>query len=100
MNCLPEASSKRLGIALTVVFLIALVMGAGPGLYLVNPNPGDPETTVAWCDVPVIYAWTVFWFLVEGGVVLVAYFCLWGRTPPSRPRESSGPVEDRSEVGS
>ena len=29
------------------IFALALVMGPGPGLYLVNPAPGDPASTVA-----------------------------------------------------
>jgi len=77
MNRLSKNATNRLGIVLSLVFVTAVVMGAGPGLYLINPDPSDPETTVAWWGVPVVYVWVVLWFLVEAGVVMLAYFLVW-----------------------
>jgi hypothetical protein len=80
-------SRKRLRAVLIVVFAIAIVMGAGPGLYLVNPDPSDPGTNVTWLGVPIVYAWVILWFLVQACVVVVAYLFLW--TGESRQRVGS-----------
>ena len=37
-----KAKRKRLTIVLSLIFCLALVMGAGPGIYLINPDPSDP----------------------------------------------------------
>ena len=66
----------RLSKILAAIFVFATVMGPGPGLYLVNPAPGD-TTTATFIGMPVLFAWAVFWFLVQAGVVLVAYRKLW-----------------------
>ena len=54
-----------------------MVMGPGPGLYLVNPDPGDLAGTFTLLGIPVIYLWALFWSLVQAIVVLVAYVFLW-----------------------
>jgi len=72
-----SSGRKRLTIALSVIFALAIVMGAGPGMYLVNPDADDPDATFTFLGMPVIYAWVTFWFLVQAVVVLVAYFRLW-----------------------
>ena len=66
----------RLSNILAAIFVFAAIMGPGPGLYLVNPSPGDssPATFLA---MPILFAWAVFWFFVQAGVVLVAYCKLW-----------------------
>ncbi len=66
----------RLSKILTAVFVFATFMGPGPGLYLVNPSPGDPSPAT-FLGMPVLFAWAVFWFFVQAGVVLVAYRKLW-----------------------
>ena len=91
MTRLSNASSKRLGTILSLVFVVAVVMGAGPGLYLVNPDPSDPETKVAWLGVPIVYAWVTIWFLVQAGVVLLAYLFVW-----NAPAKKSAKKGDRS----
>ncbi len=66
----------RLSKILTAVFVFATFMGPGPGLYLVNPSPGDPSPAT-FLGMPVLFAWAVFWFFVQAGIVLVAYRKLW-----------------------
>jgi len=66
----------RLSKILALIFLFALIMGPGPGLYLVNPSPDNPSST-AFLGMPVLFAWSSFWFFVQAGVVLVAYRKLW-----------------------
>ena len=88
MNRRSSISRKRLGIVLSSLFAIAVVMGAGPGLYLVNPNPSDPEANVTWQGVPILYAWVVLWFLVQALVVLLAYFGVWNASPHDASREA------------
>ena len=68
---------NTLSVALTLVFILALVMGAGPGIYLINPDRADPETARRVLGMPIVYAWTVFWFLVQATVVVLAYIKLW-----------------------
>ncbi len=61
---------------LSSIFLFALIMGPGPGLYLVNPSSDNPAPTTC-LGMPVLFVWASFWFLVQAGVVLVAYRKLW-----------------------
>ena len=61
-----------MGIALSVVFLIALFMGPGPGNELLRSDPGAPPAL--FLGMPALYAWTVFWFLVMASVVVSASF--------------------------
>ena len=67
---------RRLTVRLTLVFLLALVMGPGPGAYLLDP---DTVFTCLGFPVPALYAWLVLWFLVMAMVVVVASARLWGR---------------------
>ena len=66
----------RLSKILAAIFIFAAIMGPGPALYLVNPSPED-ATTATFLGMPVLFAWADFWFLVQAGVVLVAYCKLW-----------------------
>ena len=61
---------------LALIFVFATIMGPGPGLYLVNPSQEEavPATILG---MPALFAWAVFWFIVQGGVVIVAYKKLW-----------------------
>ena len=65
---------KRL---LALFFLLAMVMGSGPGLYLINPDPGDPNATFTLGGLPVIYLWGLLWYAVQLGVILRAYTTHW-----------------------
>lgn len=73
----PSSGRKRLTIALSIIFALAIVMGAGPGMYLVNPDVDAPDAAFTFLGMPIIYAWIAFWFLVQAGVVVVAYYGLW-----------------------
>ncbi len=79
---------RRLTVGLACVFALAVVMGPGPGVYLVNPDPGDPHTTTTIASVPILYLWALFWFLVQATVVVVAYLCLWD-SPDDRAHETA-----------
>ncbi len=70
-------SRGRSGIVLTGIFVLALFMGPGPGLHLVNPDPTDPEALRTVLGLPIVYAWGVLWFGVEAAVLIVAYFTVW-----------------------
>ena len=71
---LDEAKRNRLTWILSGVFLFALIMGPGPGLYLINDYAAGGGTFLA---MPALYAWAVFWFGVEALVILTAYTKLW-----------------------
>ena len=77
MNRQMTSHRKTLTVVLSLVFLLAMVMGTGPGIYLINPDPTEPNVDCSFLGVPVIYGWAVFWFLVQAVVVLIAYFRLW-----------------------
>ncbi len=77
MNDTSPTKNGLLGFVLSVIFVLAIVMGTGPGIYLINPDPADAEANRTFLSVPIIYAWVVLWFLVQAGVILVAYFKLW-----------------------
>ncbi len=59
------------------LFLLAIVMGAGPGIHLVNPDATDPAATFTTFGLPTIYLWGLLWYTVQLGVILVAYFRFW-----------------------
>ena len=71
-----SADRARLRNVLVVVFLVAMVMGPGPGLHLVNPDPegGTPPT---WFGMPVLYVWALCWFVVLATVLVIAHLRLW-----------------------
>ena len=70
----------KLALILSGIFLFALIMGPGPGIYLVNPDSGDAGVT--FLGAPVLYAWAVFWFMVQAAVIVVAYFTVWKEERP------------------
>ena len=72
-----EPQKRTLARCLTGVFLFALVMGPGPGIYLINPDPGDAEASTSVFGMPIVYVWAVFWAMVMGLAVVVAYAFLW-----------------------
>jgi len=74
-----STNRSRLPAVLAVIFLIALFMGPGPGIYLINPDPGDPATRRVVLGMPVVYVWAISWFFVQLAVVVIAYFKLWSR---------------------
>ncbi|MEQ8790333.1 MAG: hypothetical protein RIC55_28825 [Pirellulaceae bacterium] len=75
------SARKTLGWILAAVFALAMIMGPGPGMYLVN-------TPTPVLGIPAIYAWGLLWYVVEVGVVVVAYFFVWPRDDDS-PKQSA-----------
>ena len=65
---------QKLKWILSAIFFFALIMGPGPGLYLVNDFAAAGGTFIG---VPALYAWAVFWFAVEAAVVITAYLTIW-----------------------
>ena len=78
-----------MGIKLIILFLFAVVMGAGPGVFLINPDPVDPEAKRFILGIPIVYAWAVLWFGVQTVCVMVAYFKLWRDSPDPGTKEES-----------
>ena len=70
----PPDKPSKLGRWLIALFLFALIMGPGPGLYLINNYAANGGRILG---MPALYSWAVFWFLFEAGIVLTAYLKLW-----------------------
>ncbi len=68
------AAEKRL---LCLLFVLAMIMGSGPGLYLINPDIDAPNASFTTFGLPTIYVWGLWWYAVQLGVILRAYFCHW-----------------------
>jgi len=66
----PPKSRRTLGAVLTAVFALALIMGPGPGVMLVN----TPKPILV---LPAIYLWGLLWYVVEVVVVVLAYKLVW-----------------------
>ncbi|MDA1263578.1 MAG: hypothetical protein O2816_00705 [Planctomycetota bacterium] len=70
-----QRPSQRLGVFLVALFALALLMGPGPGVALINPSgPGDDP--LLW-GVPKLYLWGLLWCSVQAGVVAAAARWLW-----------------------
>jgi len=67
-----DPARRKLGLILTVVFAIALLMGPGPGINLVNDARPDPVF-----GFPRIYLWGLLWYAVEVTCVVLAYLFVW-----------------------
>ena len=70
----PSLPDRRLRLGLVMAFVFALLMGAGPGLYLVNGYAAAGGTILG---MPALYAWAVGWCAVEAVIVLIAYLKVW-----------------------
>jgi len=66
------AKRHRLGKILTAVFFFALLMGPGPGLNFPFVNTAEPLF-----GFPAVYLWGLLWYVVEVGVVVLAYLFVW-----------------------
>ena len=71
---------RPLSILLTGLFLLAMFMGSGPGLHLINPDPNDVNAAFTTWGLPTIYLWGLCWYAVQITVILVAYFKLWNES--------------------
>lgn len=74
-----EDRTRRLAVVLLIVFGVAMVMGPGPGMYLINPDPHGTGPPVTLLGMPILYAWAVLWFFVQLAVVILAYVKVWSR---------------------
>ena len=63
-------SRKRLALALAAVFVLSMIMGAGPGVLLVNSS--EP-----WLGLPSICTWGLIWYSVQAITVVCAYLFVW-----------------------
>ena len=60
--------------ALITLFIIALLMGAGPGATLIDGTVDDPAI---WFGVPALYVWALLWYAIMAGCVVTAALTLW-----------------------
>ena len=72
-----ETGNKSLPIVLTLVFILAMVMGPGPGVYLIDPGPEHEGPAPTLIGLPIVYAWAVLWFGVQAAVLVTAYLTVW-----------------------
>lgn len=68
-------SHRRSSVFLCLLFLAVLVMGPGPGVWLVNP--AQPARATSCWGAPVIWLWAIGWLGAEWMIVLIAYRWLW-----------------------
>ena len=62
------------GSILSAIFLLALVLGPGPGATLIDGTVEEPNI---WFGIPTLYLWVVLWFLVMAGCIITAAFTVW-----------------------
>ena len=79
---MPTADSKgkpnrRLALTLSAIFLMALVLGPGPGIDLVNPDVNGSREDFFVFGLPIIYVWGMVTYCLLLSCVLVAYFTIW-----------------------
>ncbi|HJN90775.1 MAG TPA: hypothetical protein QGG93_10630 [Verrucomicrobiota bacterium] len=73
----PTKRHRLLGLVLFLVFALAMVMGPGPGLRMVNPEPTAARDSLLFLGLPMIYAWGLFWYGVQAVVVVTACLTIW-----------------------
>lgn len=64
------------GPLLSIIFLLSLVLGPGPGATLID---GTRENPSIWFGIPALYVWVVFWFLVMAGCIVTAALTIWSK---------------------
>ena len=62
------------GRILVVVFLLALILGPGPGATLLDGSADAPRFIAG---IPALYLWLVFWFVVMATCVVTAARTVW-----------------------
>jgi hypothetical protein len=85
---------NKLSLFLTVVFLLAMVMGPGPGLLLINPDISQPNPDLTIGGIPKLYAWGIFWYAVQVAVVVTAYCKVWKDDEPEAATENGSAGEE------
>ena len=86
--------ATRTATVLSGLFLLAMVLGPGPGLELVNPGKDDSGM---WGPVPVLYAWAWIWFVVLATLLVIAERRIWSRS--EEPEFEDGVLLDEVEDG-
>jgi len=69
---------------LGALFLLALAMGCGPGVLLIDQS-------AFWWGFPALYVWALLWCSVEMIIVTAAYFLVWiydEQAPPAVKRDA------------
>jgi len=66
----PSGSRLSLGKLLLIIYAVSLLFSNGPGVLLVNRS-----TLVA--GFPLLYLWTVAFWLLQMSIIMVAYFRVW-----------------------
>jgi hypothetical protein len=69
--------NRRLTIILSAVFTLALILGPGPGAMLID---GSADAPAFLFGVPTLYLWTLLWFSVLSGCILVAAMTIWKKS--------------------
>ena len=69
-----QQKHRTMAFTLVAIFLIALIMGPGPGALMINSPGSEPKF---WFGMPALYVWAVLWFFVEAAVIIVAARFLW-----------------------
>ena len=82
----PPNGRSRTGLILSLAFVVALLMGPGPGVLLVNR-----ATTIF--GLPAVYAWGLLWYVVEVVIVVWAYLAVWSKDKPGKGTQSPPPAE-------
>ena len=65
---------RRRSTVLSTLFLLALVMGPGPGAMLID---GSADAPAFLFGVPALYLWILLWGGVMAGCILVAAMTVW-----------------------
>ena len=73
--------STTLAVVLTVGMLATMVMGVGPGLWLINPDEAGESAFGLW-GLPKVYLWGLLWYAFQVGLVVIACLTVW-RTDPN-----------------
>ena len=74
MSATNGESRRSLARLLAGVFVVALVLGPGPGSMWIDGSEAAPRF---WFGIPALYAWLVLWFAVMAGCVVIAARRLW-----------------------
>lgn len=70
-------SNKTWAIISGALFTLALLMGAGPGIHLINPSASAAAEEFFIFGMPKIYVWGVFWFAIQSTALIIAYAKVW-----------------------
>ena len=68
---------NKLGPLLATFFVLALLLGPGPGAMLID---GSPEEPAIWFGIPALYVWALLWFAVMASCVVTAALTVWKKS--------------------